>query len=136
MKCPNCGGDLQENDIYCGKCGTKIKDVDNKISNKVPVISWVSLGFLIVGVVSFILGGILDSADYYNEILEHILYFPYVFVSLIISIIGRVLNKDKLSLIVLIIDAVLIILFVIFSVIMVLFFVSAINSLVEGCSYH
>lgn len=134
MKCPKCGEDVQENDIYCGKCGTKIKNIENTIPNKVPIISWVSLGFLVLEVLVFICGMVLSSMDYANKELDYLLYFPYILISLIMAIIGRVLNKDKLSLIVLIIDVVLIVLFVIFSIITVFFFISVINSFVEGCS--
>lgn len=136
MKCPNCGGDLQESDIYCGKCGIKVKNVENKITNKVPTISLVSLVFLIIGVLTFISGMILSSLDYSNKILDFVLYFPYILISLIIAIVGRVMNKDKLSLIVLIVDAILIILFVIFFIVTFFFFIHVISLIVEGCSYH
>ena len=136
MKCLNCGGDLQESDIYCGKCGTKVKNVENKITNKVPTISLVSLVFLIIGVLTFISGMILSSLDYSNKILDFVLYFPYILISLIIAIVGRVMNKDKLSLIVLIVDAILIILFVIFFIVTFFFFIHVISLIVEGCSYH
>lgn len=136
MKCPNCGGNIQENDIYCGNCGTKIKNVENKITNKVPTISLVSLVFLIIGVLTFISGMILSSLDYSNKILDYILYCPYILISLIIAIVGRVMNKDKLSLIVLIIDVALIILVIIFLIFLFFLFIYAINTIIEGCSYY
>ena len=30
MNCPNCGANYNENDVYCGHCGTKIDGKENK----------------------------------------------------------------------------------------------------------
>ena len=150
MKCNYCGNEINKDAKFCPDCGARIensiqqekmldsnndsykqKTPENK--NKIPVLSWISFGFLCMQLLSYIF---LFNRALYNSIYSKFLYIfeiPYVLVSFVLAIISRVKNKDNMSLVLIIIDSVLIALSIIFLILAVILLVSIINEIIEGC---
>ena len=147
MKCNKCGSENLENVNYCTNCGTKIavENNENKIvenntnnsKNKIPVLSWVSLGLLCMQLIGFLC--MINSFLYkfIGSKLSIIFELPYVVASLILAIISRVKNKDKMSLILIIVDSVVIfitIVFIILAAILAAYTITSIINMFEGCA--
>ena len=67
------------------------------------------------------------------EQLNFLRYLPYVLVALILAIISKCKYNDKLSLIMIIIDAVLIGIIIIFIILNILIIAAAFESVINGC---
>lgn len=146
MFCSNCGKENSNDSKFCTNCGVKLGQpiavsIENNLTNesvnlqskntnkkKIPTLSWISLGFLGMQLFCFLcqFNGFLYKCVYSK--LLFIFEFPYVIVSLILAIISRVKNKDKMSLVLIIVDTVVIVLAIIFIVLAVLLLVSVINA--------
>lgn len=146
MKCINCGNESKENDNFCTNCGVRLGQsieisTENNVTNesvnlqskntnkkRIPTLSWISLGFLGMQLFCFLcqFNGFLYK-NVYSKLL-FIFEFPYVIVSLILAIISRVKNKDKMSLVLIIVDSVVIVIAIIFIVLAVLLMISVINA--------
>jgi len=127
MRCINCGIENEENNKFCINCGSKLQMSDKK-NNKMPTLSIVALIFFIAQFLSFPLKFILG---------KFVLNMPYTLISLIFAIISRIKNNDKVSLVIIIVDYVIISLSIIFMIILFFFaaylFKTALGSL-DGCS--
>ncbi len=124
MKCINCGKENKNNTNFCSNCGVKleqqiqqdstqngnidIKQIQNTNNKKKPTLSWVSLGFLCMQLLCFLCQYVEFLYKYVYSKLLFMFEFPYIIVSLILAIISRVKNKDKMSLVLIIVDAIII----------------------------
>ncbi len=150
MKCNNCGTNIENNKNFCPNCGIKIEQTiqqnqENSVQNgvvsennnlqtqnaskeKKNTLSWISLGFLVMQLFCFIcqFSGLLYKYVYSK--LLFIFEFPYIIVSLILAIISRAKNKDKMSLVLIIVDITVIFILIIFIVLAVILFASLINA--------
>lgn len=125
MKCINCGKENKDNTNFCSNCGVKleqkiqkesaqngnidIKQIQNTNNKKIPTLSWVALGFLCMQLLCFLCQYVEFLYKYVYSKVLFLFEFPYVIVSLILAIISRVINKDKMSLALIIVDAIIIV---------------------------
>ena len=139
MKCSKCNYENQEHSNFCNNCGSKLEisntteensnlQNENNKKKKIPALSWVSFGFLLMQLFCFLCQfSQIINKHIYSKLL-FIFELPYVLVSLILAIISRIKNKDTMSLVVLIIDSVIISLAIIFVIIAVIFIISLVNA--------
>lgn len=125
MKCINCGKENKDNTNFCSNCGVKleqqiqkesaqngninIKQIQNTNNKKIPTLSWIALGFLCMQLLCFLCQYVEFLYKYVYSKVLFLFEFPYIIVSLILAIISRVINKDKMSLALIIVDAIIIV---------------------------
>ena len=140
MECKNCGKENDEGNMFCYNCGNPLKEEtiqkDNKKKNS--KLSWIALGFLIWQIIAPLFSNIFIVK---NTIINIIFEFPWILVSLILTIVSRCIYKDKLSKYLLIIELILIVIAVIFIIFYIFVFGLAVGNLfnlltwfVRGCS--
>ncbi len=88
----------------------------------------------LISLILTILQFVVPLITYFIDSLSFLGKIPYVIISLILAIISRCKYADKLSLIMIITDAVIIGMEIIFLILMVLFFAIAIDSIITGCT--
>ena len=158
MFCSNCGNRVEENSKFCSRCGNKLESniqyinnyqnanivpnysVNNVVSNvnynkkKVPVLSWVSLSLLLAKVFIIAISYLIVYGYSYNSYSGLVIlnYLPLLTGSLVTSIVSRAMNKDIMSLVVMIVDIVLIVLGIIIAIIVVIAF----SSLIYACGNY
>ena len=137
MKCINCGDENKNSANFCSNCGTKLEQniqsnqnvsSQNANNSKIPTLSWVSLGFLCMQLFCFFCQNAGFTFKTVHSKASFVFEFPYIIVSLILAIISRVKNKDRMSLAVIIVDAIVIFIVIIFIILAAILFASVINS--------
>lgn len=88
----------------------------------------------LISLILTILQFVVPLITYFIDSLSFLEKIPYVIISLILAIISKCKYSDKLSLIMIIINAIIIGLEIIFLILMVLFFATAIDSIITGCT--
>ena len=118
MKCSNCGNENNVRDSFCSKCGNKLSQVEQKVkksdNKKIPTLSWIALSLLCMQLFCFIC---FFNSFLYKYIYSNLLFifeFPYTIVSLILAIISRIKNKDKMSIALIIANLLIIIIVIAF----------------------
>ena len=117
MKCYRCNNELNDNDEYCSKCGSKVVKLNNKkIVNKnySNDYYYFALGCLVTKFISPLLAFI----SLFN------LFFPWATLSLIFSLVGYLKYKDNRNIKLIIISSIIIFLELL---IIILFFKKIIN---------
>lgn len=108
----------QENNINLAK--------DNKQLGKTKL-SFASLILTILQVVMPMITSFIEPLSFLGQL-------PYIIVALILAIISKCKYNDKLSLVMIVVDAVLIGMGIIFLMLALLFFAAAIESIISGCT--
>jgi len=140
MFCSKCGNENNKESKYCAVCGASLlenqpieqhqtnKKLENTRLSNTPL-SFISLGCLIMQVI--VLSFIKNIG-----ILSFLTNIPWILISLVLAIISKCKNNDKLSGIMMIIDIIGIILFIIWMIIGLLFFSFVFGELLDefiGC---
>ena len=122
MICNNCNKLNEEGNKFCKYCGSKLDsaNVNNQIisinnsenKGKKSFLPWISLGLMLLKLFLIVLTAFFPDV----RILLYLNFIPLLIGSLILSIISRVINKDKLSLLIMIVDIILIVVLFIFVV--------------------
>lgn len=135
MYCSKCGTKNETSSNFCINCGSKldgtnntITNVDNNVNNndlQSTNLSIASLVCLIVKFVSIFIG-FASSSKWFFEL-------PWLLASLILAIISRVKYKDKMSKVLIIVDAILMVLEIILFIIAIIFLSLLVANFIEGC---
>ena len=137
MYCRNCGFKNEENSRFCGSCGSElhanyinqnnginIVNSDNK-KKGIPVLSWISFGLLMFKILTIV----ISIIAYNSNFSIYLMWIPSLLGSLITAIISRVMNKDTMSLVVMIIDIILIAL----GILAIILFVIILGQILFAC---
>lgn len=135
MNCNNCGYKNEKNSNFCMNCGVKLENVQNieeeqakvnDVKQKVSVLSWIAFSLLLIGIFCSICRFNINISN--KNILYYIINLPWIVTSLILAIISRVKNKDKMSIVIVIIDTIILAIRVICIIVLAILFVSVINA--------
>lgn len=128
MYCSKCGKENNNTSNFCKSCGAKLEKVKNNTKqNNPPTLSILSLIFCILQFVATFIASKINYLDFLYNI-------PWVVISLVLAIISRCLYKDTLSLVLIIVDVVLIVLIIIGFILLFFFLISALETMLFGCS--
>ena len=136
MYCRNCGFKNEENSRFCGSCGSELYSNVNQFSvvnnvnqantkKGIPVLSWISFGLLMFKLLIIVISIIAYNSNFST----YLMWLPCLLGSLITAIISRVMNKDTMSLVVMIIDIILIAL----GIIAIILFVIILGQILFAC---
>lgn len=130
--CKFCGKEIEVNSKFCGYCGNSLESNNNQIKEKTErkkysTLSLIALILLGCTFIDVILA--FTPIGYTLEIFNTLFSLMFI-ASLILSIISRVIHKDTLSLILIIVTSALILLSLILVIIFTFFLTSVI---VSGC---
>jgi len=131
MYCNKCGIKNNDTNKFCINCGNNIerKINYNKVKEKLAKseLSLIAMYLFIANFLSYLLMGFTDLFDFLASI-------PWIPVSLILSIISKCKYNDKLSLVMIILNCVVIGLSIIIVILVFVFFFSLFEMLINGFS--